>query len=111
MENALRQITIWRLGDEWQGNDPSGTLGRDGDKPDAAVWLQCFANVAWSDQPFVVLTNHNEGPKFSAFRRELVMRLRNVGFLERTLQAITLQATVVSATGCVRTDRIVADGI
>jgi signal transduction histidine kinase len=51
----------------------------------------------WSDQPFVVLTNHNEGPKFAAFRRDLVERLRNVGFLERPLQAITLQATVVSA--------------
>ena len=51
----------------------------------------------WSDQPFVVLTNRNEGPKFAAFRRELVNRLRNVGFLERPLQAITLQATVVSA--------------
>ena len=51
----------------------------------------------WSDQPFVVLTNHNEGGKFAAFRRELVARLRNVGFLERPLQAITLQATVVSA--------------
>jgi hypothetical protein len=51
----------------------------------------------WSDQPFVVLTNHNEGPKFAAFRRELVARLRNVGFLERPLQAITLQTTVVSA--------------
>ena len=51
----------------------------------------------WSDQPFVVLTNHNEGPKFAAFRRELVMRLRNVGFLERPLQALTLQATVLSA--------------
>src|ERR1700761_2779408 len=23
----------------------------------------------WSDQPFVVLTNHNDGLKFSAFRR------------------------------------------
>ena len=51
----------------------------------------------WSDQPFVVLTNHNEGGKFAAFRRELVMRLRNVGFLERPLQAITLQATILSA--------------
>jgi signal transduction histidine kinase len=51
----------------------------------------------WSDQPFIVLTNRNEGPKFAAFRRELVMRLRNVGFLERPLQAMTLQATVVSA--------------
>jgi signal transduction histidine kinase len=51
----------------------------------------------WSDQPFVVLTNHNEGGKFAAFRRELVIRLRNVGFLERPLQAITLQATIISA--------------
>ena len=51
----------------------------------------------WSDQPFVVLTNHNEGPKFAAFRRELVMRLGNVGFLERPLQALTLQATALSA--------------
>src|SRR6201999_1707900 len=51
----------------------------------------------WSDQPFVVLTNRNEGPRFAAFRREAVTRLRNVGFLERPLQAITLQATVVSA--------------
>jgi signal transduction histidine kinase len=51
----------------------------------------------WSDQPFVVLTNHNQGPRFAAFRRELVMRLLNVGFLERPLHAITLQATVVSA--------------
>ena len=51
----------------------------------------------WSDQPFIVLTNHNEGPRFAAFRRELVTRLCNVGFLERPLQAITLQATVISA--------------
>src|ERR1700709_1133842 len=51
----------------------------------------------WSDQPFIVLTNHNEGPRFAAFRRELVTRLRNVGFLERPLKAITLQATVVAA--------------
>jgi len=51
----------------------------------------------WSDQPFVVLTNHNEGPRFAAFRRELVTRLRNVAFLERPLKAITLQATVVAA--------------
>jgi signal transduction histidine kinase len=51
----------------------------------------------WSDQPFIVLTNRNEGPRFAAFRRELVTRLRNVSFLERPLQGITLQATVVSA--------------
>src|SRR6201996_9082430 len=51
----------------------------------------------WSDQPFVVLTNHNDGPKFSAFRRQLVARLRNVNFLERPLHAITLQVTIASA--------------
>jgi signal transduction histidine kinase len=51
----------------------------------------------WSDQPFIVLTNRNEGPRFGAFRRELVARLRNVTFLERPLQAVTLQATVLSA--------------
>lgn len=51
----------------------------------------------WSDQPFVVLTNHNDGPKFSAFRRRLVARLRNVNFLERPLHAITLQVTIASA--------------
>src|ERR1700730_849468 len=58
-------------------------------------WVGC--QPPWSDQPFVVLTNHNQGPKFAAFRRQLVMRLRNVGFLERPFQAITLQATVISA--------------
>jgi signal transduction histidine kinase len=51
----------------------------------------------WSDQPFVVLTNGNEGPKFGAFRRELVKRLRNVTFLERPLRALGLQATVLAA--------------
>jgi signal transduction histidine kinase len=51
----------------------------------------------WSDQPFIILTNQNEGPKFATFRRELVLRLRNVGFLERPLKAITLQAAVLSA--------------
>ena len=51
----------------------------------------------WSDQPFIVLTHHNEGPRFSAFRRELVNRLHNVAFLERPLQGMTLQSTVLSA--------------
>jgi signal transduction histidine kinase len=51
----------------------------------------------WSDQPFLILTTKNEGPRFGAFRRELVTRLRNVTFLERPLQGITLQATVLSA--------------
>lgn len=49
-----------------------------------------------SGQPFVVLTNHNEGPKFAAFRHEVVRRLRNVGYLDRPLQAITLQTRAAS---------------
>src|ERR1700742_2918024 len=49
-----------------------------------AAWVR--SQPPWSDQPFVILTNHNEGPKFAAFRRELVGKLRNVSFLERPLQ-------------------------
>jgi signal transduction histidine kinase len=60
-----------------------------------AAWVR--SQPPWSDQPFVILTNHNEGPKFAAFRRELVGKLRNVSFLERPLQTITLQAAVLSA--------------
>jgi signal transduction histidine kinase len=51
----------------------------------------------WSDLPFVVLTNHNEGPRFTQFRRELVRKLRNISFLERPMQAISLQAAVLTA--------------
>jgi signal transduction histidine kinase len=51
----------------------------------------------WSDQPFVVLTNQHEGARFAAFRRELVGKLRNIAFLERPLQAISLQAAVLTA--------------
>jgi signal transduction histidine kinase len=51
----------------------------------------------WSDQPFIVLTNHNEGLRFSAFRRDLVAKLRNIAFLERPLQAISLQTAVRTA--------------
>jgi signal transduction histidine kinase/CheY-like chemotaxis protein len=53
--------------------------------------------LPWSDQPFIILTIQNEGPKFGAFRRELVKRLRNVTFLQRPLRGIALQATVLSA--------------
>jgi signal transduction histidine kinase len=51
----------------------------------------------WSDLPFVVLTNHNEGVRFTQFRRDLVRKLRNVSFLERPMQAISLQTAVLSA--------------
>ena len=52
---------------------------------------------AWSDLPFVVLTNHNEGARFTQFRRDLVRKLRNIAFLERPMQAISLQAAALTA--------------
>ncbi len=51
----------------------------------------------WSDQPFIILTNHNEGLQFSAFRRALVDKLHNIAFLERPLQAISMQTAVLTA--------------
>jgi signal transduction histidine kinase len=55
------------------------------------------AQPPWSDMPFVVLTNRNEGERFTHFRRGLVGKLRNIAFLERPLQAISLQAAVLTA--------------
>jgi signal transduction histidine kinase len=59
------------------------------------AWV--LAQPPWSDQPFVVLTNHNEGPRLAAFRRGLVSKLRNIAFLERPLQAISIQASILTA--------------
>jgi signal transduction histidine kinase len=60
-----------------------------------AAWVS--AQPPWSDMPFVVLTNHNDGARFSEFRTGLVRQLRNVAFLERPMQAISLQAAVLTA--------------
>jgi signal transduction histidine kinase/CheY-like chemotaxis protein len=51
----------------------------------------------WSDLAFVILTTRNDGPKFAAFRHDLVQRLGNVSFLERPLQTLTLQTSFQSA--------------
>jgi signal transduction histidine kinase len=59
------------------------------------AWV--FAQPPWSDQPFVVLTNRYEGPRFARFRRNLVAKLRNVAFLERPLHAISIQASILTA--------------
>jgi signal transduction histidine kinase len=59
------------------------------------LWV--VAQPPWSDLPFIVLTHHNEGARFVQFRRDLVRRLRNVAFLERPMQAISLQAAVLNA--------------
>lgn len=58
-------------------------------------WVE--AQPPWSDFPFIVMTNQNEGPRFIEFRRRIVGELRNVSFLERPMRAISLQAAVLSA--------------
>lgn len=60
-----------------------------------AAWV--VAQPPWSDLPFIVLTNHNEGARFTQFRRDLVPKLRNIAFLERPMQTISLQAAVLTA--------------
>ena len=60
-----------------------------------AEWVA--AQPPWSDQPFVVLTNRNAGPRFTEFRQDLAAKLHNIAFLERPLQAISLQTAVVTA--------------
>ncbi len=55
------------------------------------------AQPPWSDFPFIVMTNQNEGPRLIEFRRRIVSELRNVSFLERPMRAISLQAAVLSA--------------
>ena len=59
------------------------------------VWVT--KQPPWSDFPFVVLTNHNQGERFTQFRRELIRKLHNVSILERPMQAISLQAALLSA--------------
>ena len=59
------------------------------------AWVE--AQPAWSDQPFIVLTNANEGLGYVAFRRRLLEVLGNVSFLERPLRTITLQTAARSA--------------
>ena len=51
----------------------------------------------WSDLPFIVLTSHREHPAVLRWRRNLVSTLRNVSFLERPIQPITLISAIQSA--------------
>lgn len=60
-----------------------------------AAWVD--GQPPWSDFPFIVMTNQNDGPRFTKFRHQIVSGLRNVSFLERPMQAISLQAAVLSA--------------
>lgn len=60
-----------------------------------ATWVA--AQPPWSDFPFIVMTNQDDRPQFAEFRRRVVSKLRNASFLERPMQAISLQAAVLSA--------------
>jgi len=51
----------------------------------------------WSDLPFVVLTSHVDETRVAVWRQQLAASLRNVSFLERPVQPITLMTTLRSA--------------
>jgi signal transduction histidine kinase len=51
----------------------------------------------WSDLPFVVLTSQQAHPAVAAWRQRLTESLRNISFLERPVQAITLTSTMQAA--------------
>jgi len=57
------------------------------------AWVN--AQPPWSDFPFIFMTNQHDEPQFTEFRRRIVGKLRNVSFLERPMQAISLQAAVL----------------
>ena len=52
---------------------------------------------AWSDLPFIILTSQQEQPYATGWRKKLVSCLRNVSFLERPVQPITLSSAVHAA--------------
>jgi signal transduction histidine kinase len=52
---------------------------------------------AWSDLPFIVLTSQQEQLGVGGWRKRLVSCLRNVSFLERPVQPITLSSAVHAA--------------
>ena len=52
---------------------------------------------AWSDFPFVVLTSKHQQPSVAAWRRRMVVALRNVSLLERPVQGITLTSALETA--------------
>ncbi len=58
-------------------------------------WID--AQPAWSDLPFIVLTTHQEQPAVVAWRQHLVGFLRNISFLERPVQRITLVSAAHAA--------------
>jgi len=60
-----------------------------------AAWVD--QQPAWSDFPFVVLTNKHQPPAVAAWRQRMVQALRNVSLLERPVQSITLTSALKAA--------------
>lgn len=56
------------------------------------TWVE--RQAAWSDLPFIVLTSRQDQPGIAGWRQRLMSGLRNVSFLERPVQTITLVSTV-----------------
>jgi signal transduction histidine kinase len=70
-----------------------GLFGKD----TAALTAWIGQQPAWSDLPFVVLTSRHEEPAVQRWREQLRNVLRNVTFLERPVNAISLASAVSSA--------------
>ena len=70
-----------------------GLFGKD--LADLFSWVS--EQPAWSDLPFIILTSQQEQPGVTSWRRRLADSLRNVSFLERPVQPITLSSAVHAA--------------
>jgi signal transduction histidine kinase/CheY-like chemotaxis protein len=70
-----------------------GLFGKD--LADLFSWVS--EQPAWSDLPFIILTSQQDQPGVTAWRRRLADSLRNVSFLERPVQPITLSSAVHAA--------------
>ena len=60
-----------------------------------AAWVE--SQDPWSDMPFVVVTSHQERHEVLAWRRRLMVILRNASMLPRPLDAATLASAASSA--------------
>jgi signal transduction histidine kinase/CheY-like chemotaxis protein len=70
-----------------------GLFGKD--LADLFSWVA--EQPAWSDLPFVILTSQQEQPGVARWRKRLADYLRNVSFLERPVQPITLSSAIQAA--------------
>jgi signal transduction histidine kinase/CheY-like chemotaxis protein len=65
------------------------------DLTELAGWVE--RQPPWSDLPFVILTSNQDHATVFAWRERLVASLKNVSFLDRPVQTITLTSAVQAA--------------